>query len=221
MDVISHEARASFLEQLVGTVDGRRHLLSVSVDAEEGDETGIFDQLADAVDDPKLRRIVERHRDDEIRHASLFRGCLARLGLEMEPVPDELKIIHQIGQATQGVRRGVQTTEDVVRTYAVLHAIEERGVEQFPLIADTFRQVDPETADVYLEVARDERGHVRYCDQIGRHYARDRDGWEQMLEIARAVETAAFTQVRLASLRYCGERGWIRPDELVGGASAG
>jgi rubrerythrin len=215
MDAVSEEVRVAFLEQLVASEAGRRHLLSISVEAEEGDESGIFDQLADAVDDPKLRRLVVRHRDDEVRHAGLFRGCLDRLGLEQEPVPDELKIIREIAKAAEGRDVGVRTADDVVRTCAVLQAIEERGVEQFPLIADAFRPADPETADVYLRVARDERGHVRYCEQIGRHYARDAAAWEGMLEVARAVESAAFATVGQASLRYCSERGLVQLDELL------
>jgi rubrerythrin len=152
---MEHDIRTTFLAQLVATPAGRRHMLSISVDAEEGDEGGLFDQLADFVDDPKLRSIVERHRDDESRHAQLFRGCLSRLGLEMQPVPDELKLIRQIADATGGAERGVHTADDVVATYAMLLAIEERGVEQFPHIADAFRSVDTDTAEVYLRVARE------------------------------------------------------------------
>ncbi len=210
------DIRNAFLQQLVATSDGRQHMLSVSVDAEEGDEGGIFEQLAEVVDDPQLRQLVERHREDEVRHAQLFRACLSRLGLEKVPVPDELKIIRQIADAVGGGRQGVRGANDVMMTYALLRAIEERGVEQFPLIADAFRRVDPETADVYMSVARDERGHVRYCEQIGRHYAPDQATWEQALTDARALEAAAFTRAGLANLAYCGERGWVRMDGLVG-----
>lgn len=157
------ETRRRLRAQLAATAPGRRHMLSLAVEAEEADETGIFDQLADAVDDPKLRQIVERHRDDEVRHASLFRGCLDRLGLEVQEVPERLRIVRRIAAVAGGGTRGVRTKADVVATYAMLLAIEQRGVEQFPLIADAFRPVDPETADVYLRVARDERGHMRHC----------------------------------------------------------
>ena len=168
----------------------------------------------------RLRRIVEQHRDDEVRHAQLFRGCLARLGFEFQPVPDELKIIRRIAEGANGSEIGIHDAHDVMRTYAVLLAIEERGVEQFPLIADAFRPHDPVTADVYLRVARDERGHVQYCRRIGRHCAPDDATWNATLAGARALETAAFAQVEDASLRYAAARGWVRPDELKGtGAS--
>src|SRR4051812_33350459 len=58
----------AFLHQLLAVPEGRQLMLSISVDAEEGDESGIFDQLAELVDDPALRRVVETHRDDEVRH---------------------------------------------------------------------------------------------------------------------------------------------------------
>lgn len=211
---MENDIGSAFFTQLVATAPGRQHMLSVSVEAEEGDEGGIFDQLADQVDEPRLRRIVERHRDDEVRHARLFRACLGRLGLEMQTIPDELKIIRRIAAATGGFELGVQSTDDIVATYALLLAIEERGVQQFPLIASAFRAVDAETADVYLRVARDERGHVRYCETIGRHHAGDEPTWQDALARARSTEETAFAEVGIANLAYCAERGWVDLDAL-------
>ena len=223
---MNQDTRAAFLAQLATTSAGRQHMLSIAVDAEEGDEGGIFDQLADVVDDPKLRRIVERHRDDEVRHARLFRDCLDRLGLEKRAVPEELQIIRRIARgagdaATTGPRGGVRTSADVVATYALLHAIELRGVEQFPVIAAAFRPIDPETADVYLQVARDERGHVRYCETIGRHYATDDDEWQTLLELTRALESQAFDAVTTEDVVYCIDQGWIARDWLDRDRSVG
>ena len=212
---MTHDPRTSFLTQLLTTPAGRQHMLSISVDAEEGDETGIFDRLADVVDDPKLVRIVERHRDDEVRHAALFRGCLDRLGLEKQEIPAELKIIHQIGEARGGAERAIETPDDVVAVYAMLLAIEDRGVEQFPAIAEAFRPHDPDTADTYLRVARDERGHVRYCETVGRHYAGDDETWRAAVATARAVEAEAFVGVGLANVGYCADRGWVSADVLT------
>jgi rubrerythrin len=211
---MENDIGAAFLAQLAATAGGRRYLLSVSVEAEEGDEGHIFDQLADRVDDPRLRRIVARHRDDERRHAQLFGDCLRRLGLERQPVPDELRIVRQVAEATGGFEQGVGTDEHVVATYALLRAIEVRGVEQYPLIADAFDAVDPVTAEVYRRVVRDERGHVRYCDTIGGRYAGDDATWQRAVADARAVEEAAFAQIGLASLTYCAERGWVDRETL-------
>ncbi len=210
--------RREFFTQLVSTPEGRQHMLSFSVDAEEGDEGAIFDQLAVAVEEPKLRRIVERHRDDEIRHGTLFRACLARLGLEKVEVPDEIRIIRQIASSSGGAERPVRTAEDIVATYAMLFVIEQRGVEQFPFLSEAFRAVDPETADTYDRVARDERGHVHYCETIGRHYAADDAAWQSAVTRARSIEESAFQAVGMANLTYCAERGWVRMDAVLGAA---
>ena len=205
----------TFLTHLLQTPAGRAHMLSVSVDAEEGDESGIFDQLADAVDDPELRRIVVCHRDDEVRHAGLYRGCLKRNGFAKQELPAELGVIWQV--AARSDRDGsVATLADVVTTYALLLVIEERGVAQFPRIADAFEPHDPETAAVYRRVTRDERGHVRYCQRIGRHYAGDDETWNAAVAQARLVEDDAFTHAGLANVNYCAEQGWIRLEDVLG-----
>jgi len=202
--------RTDFLTQLVATDAGRAHLLSISVEAEEGDEGDIFGQLEVAVDDRDLARIVARHRDDEARHAQLFRGCLERLGLELQPVPDELRLIRHLADATGGFQTAViETAEDIVATYALLHAIEARGVEQFPRIAEAFAPVDADTAETYLRVSRDERGHLRYCERIGRHFAPSEVAWQTALDEARDRETAAFFAVGLANIEHCTAQGWV------------
>lgn len=208
------DLRTSFLAQLVASPAGRSHLLSISVDAEEGDEAGIFEQLIELVDDPKLARIVARHRDDEERHARMFRGCLDRLGLDKQTIPDELKIVSQIGTTAGGPDPEALTRDDVVAIYAMLLAIEERGVEQFPVIAEAFGAVDADTADVYRRVARDERGHTRYCHTIGRHHAQDDAAWDLAVAAAREIEAMAFIGVGLANVAYCIDQGWVSPDLL-------
>ena len=81
----------SFLRSLVSHPAGRAHVLSLMVAAEEGDEAGVFDQLARKADDPELEKLVKRHKEDEARHAGMYRACLARNGLQAQPVPDELR----------------------------------------------------------------------------------------------------------------------------------
>lgn len=209
------EIRSAFLARLLATTEGRQHMLSVSVAAEEGDEGAVFDRIAAVVDDPKLRRMVEQHQADEVRHVWLFRECIDRLALEYEPVPDELRIIRRIVEMTGTQRVDIDGPEAVVRVYALLLAIEERGVEQFPLIADAFQRHDAETAEVYRRVARDERGHARYCRRIGRHFAPDDATWDQVVAAASALEAAAFAEVSAASFASAVERGLVSPDDLV------
>ena len=205
----------AFLRALLTTPAGREYLLSIAVDAEEGDEAGLFDQIADAVDVPELRRVVETHRDDEVRHAKLYRKCLERNGYTKRDLPDELGFIHQLGNGAARTTPQLRTAEDIMWFYALLHAVEERGVERFPLIADAFERHDPETADTYRRVTRDERGHVRYCQRIGRHYAGSDEAWERALAGARQIEAAAFARTTQAQLTYCVEQGLVDRDLLA------
>jgi hypothetical protein len=204
--------RRAFLRRLVSTDAGRAHLLSLMVAAEEGDEQGVFEQLISKADDPELRKLVERHQQDEFRHAALFRACLERNRLTLADVPDELKIICQIARVAGGAfavglntrsAAGIASREDIMNTYALLLAIEERGVQQFPLIGAEFRRAgDPQTADTFDQVAKDELRHTKYCLAIGPRYAPDRATWDAAVQKYRAIERRAFERVGRSGLLY-------------------
>jgi rubrerythrin len=211
---LADEIGTVFLTRLLETPEGRAHMLNISVAAEEGDESGLFDQVAAVVDEPELRRIVELHRDDEVRHAGLFRGCLERNGYEADGVPDSIAFIREVGGRSDRSDDPVRGVDDLVDFFALLLAIEERGVQQFPRLADLFEPHDPETAAVYRRVARDERGHVRYCERIGRHYAPDDQAWDDAVARARALEQEAFLSVGLANLAYCTDHGLVQMDDI-------
>jgi len=216
--------RQAVLRRLIATPRGRAHVLSLMIAAEEGDEAGVFDQLLQKADDPKLEQLIRRHQADEHRHAGMYRACLERNGVEPEPVPDSLMIIRRVARVAGGAfargestrsAAGILTREDVMNTYALLLAIEERGVEQFPLIGAEFRRIgDHETADTFDRVAKDERRHTRYCRAIGRRYAPDIPTWESAVQKYARLEARAFKQVGLAGLLYAVRRGllWAKPD---------
>jgi hypothetical protein len=214
----------SFLRSLVSHPAGRAHVLSLMVAAEEGDEAGVFDQLARKADDPELEKLVKRHKEDEERHASLYRACLARNGFEPQAIPDALLIIRQVGREAGGAfaagldmgsAHGIATREDVMNTYALLLAIEERGVQRFPLIGAEFRRIgDHETADTFERVTEDERRHTLYCKAIGRRYAPDDATWERAVAKYRAVEDRAFKRVGWATMAYAVKTGLAWPRTL-------
>ena len=207
----------SFLRSLISHPAGRAHILSLMVAAEEGDEAGVFDQLIRKADDPELKKLVRRHQEDEQRHAAMYRACLARNGLEEQRVPDELMIIRQVGREAGGAfaagvesasAAGMESREDVMNTYALLLAIEERGVQRFPLIGAEFRRIgDAETADTFDRITSDERRHTKYCTAIGRRYAPDNETWERAVKKYRAIEARAFKRVGLAGIFYAVENG--------------
>jgi hypothetical protein len=150
----------------------------------------------------------------------MYRACLSRNGLELQQVPDELLIIRRVGREAGGIfaagvdasssANGIATREDVMETYALLLAIEERGVQRFPLIGAEFRRIgDYETADTFDRVTADERRHIRYCQAIGRRYAADDATWERAVAKYQRVEARAFKQVGRATLRYAVNRGLV------------
>lgn len=203
--------RQTHLRQLVASPAGQAHLLSLAVVAEEGDELGFFDMVADAVDDPRLARLVRRHQNDELRHAQLYRGCLARLGLELQEVPDELRFIRQLRHhLPEDLEIGVHSPVAIAGTYALLYAVEKRGVEQFPMIAEAWRPVDAETADTYLTVTQDEHRHIRFCDTVGRHFAARESAWQEAVDQASQVEQATFEAVRQADIAYTTRQGLLQ-----------
>jgi hypothetical protein len=209
----------SFLRSLISHPAGRAHILSLMVAAEEGDEAGVFDQLIRKADDPELEKLVRRHKEDECRHGAMYRACLSRNGLELQPIPDELLIIRRVGREAGGIfgtggdassPDGIASCKDVMKTYALLLAIEERGVQRFPLIGAEFRRIgDHETADTFDRVTADERRHTKYCQAIGRRYASDDATWEQAASKYRRIEARAFKQVGRATLLYAVKNGLV------------
>lgn len=209
-------SRRWFFRVLVATPEGRAHVLRLMIAAEEGDEAGVFDWLATRMADPSHRRAIAAHKADEERHASLYRACLARNGhAEQRAIPPSLQVIRVVAEEAGGVfasgdATAIGTDEDVMNTFALLLAIEERGVQQFPLIGAEFRRVgDAATADVFDEVARDERGHVKSCAMLGRRHAPDEATWLRAVERHRAVERRAFDRVGLATLDDAIRRGFV------------
>lgn len=208
--------RRLFFRVLIATPEGRSHVLSLMVAAEEGDEAGVFRWLATRMTDPSHRRAIAAHEADEQRHASLYRACLERNGYaEEHAIPTELQVIRVVAEEAGGVfatgdASAIGTDEDVMNTFALLHAIEERGVQQFPLIGAEFRRVgDAATADVFDEVARDERGHVKSCAMLGRRHAKDDASWRRALDRYRDVERRAFDRVGIATLQNALRRGLV------------
>ncbi len=229
--------RRAFFRALVATAEGRAHVLSLMVAAEEGDEAGVFDRLVEHMEDDKLRRVIAAHHADEIRHAGLYRACLERSGLAEEKVPEALLVVRAIGRsagvvgpAPRGSRRvfergdasAIASREEIMNTYALLMVIEERGVEQFPLIGAEFRRIgDHATADTFERVTSDERRHVKSCRTLGRRYAPDDATWERAVARFRTAEKAAFDRVGVAGIAYAWRRGllWRGLVEIVKGTN--
>lgn len=202
--------RKRFLRRLVETPQGRAHLLNLMVVGEEADEVGVFDRLAALADDEAGRKAVLRHKADEERHAALYRSCLARTGIEPRPVPERLMLVRRIVRKSEdvfaaGIESGsaerIDSRQDLMNTYAMLLVIEERALQQFPVVGRLFRAAgDAATADVFEQVANDERRHVKYCQALGRRYAPNAATWERAIARYRSIEAEAYREIGFATI---------------------
>lgn len=188
-----------FWSRLAATPQGRRHIYSFALAAEEGDEHGVFDLLAESVAAAEHKKLIRVHQADEERHAGLFRECLQRMGASAEEIPHELRIIRRMGSAFSAES---DASGRVVELYAMLRAIEVRGVEQFPIIAEALRPYDAFGADIFLRVARDEKRHVGFCDIVGGKEAASPGAWQEKVNHYSAMERRAFFTHGLVSLRH-------------------
>ena len=199
-----------YLGRLLRSPRGRAFMLHFMVQAEEGDELGVFDALLARVDDPELNKLVKVHRDDETRHAAMLRECLARLeakGVEPEPVPPELHVVARIGHHAGSLGESfVDGRATVMEMYLLLQVIEERGVRQFPKIARAMRPFDPESAAVIDRITRDEERHVKYAKAISRRYAPNEETLERELARFRTAEKRAFEENGHALLAFATQR---------------
>lgn len=209
--MITERLSRYYLRKLVATRRGRAHLYNFAAEVEDGDEGEIFEQLADAVTDRRMAKLVRRHAADEEGHAGLFREALRRTGESPPPIPDSLQFIRRINAMTGLFERGVQDATDIVEVAAVLRAIEQRAVDRYPLIGALLREVgDDFGADAFATVARDEARHVRYCDALGRHHAENDVAWRRQVRRYRRIERRAFYQHAPTDVRYAIEQGLVR-----------
>jgi tRNA isopentenyl-2-thiomethyl-A-37 hydroxylase MiaE len=136
---------------------------------------------------------VRKHRDDELRHARLFRDCLARQATA--PVPRPPSVIQFIDRELGGFMSSfVDNRQTVMEAYVLLQVIEERGVEQYPRFARALAPHDGETARVIEDVVRDEERHVKYAKAISKRYAPDEATLAAALQRFRAAEDRAFRE---------------------------
>lgn len=210
MRSVRENLQLSFIKQLLRTPEGRRHLLTQVADAEHTGEARVFDaMLAYTKEDPSLARMIEKHRDDEVRHEALFRACAIRQGVPPRPVPTELGLMDALDRAVGFSERAIVDGRGVMDAYLVLQVLEERAVAQFDLFIEAFREVDPETSRVFEEVARDEARHLRYCHAIARRYAPDDATRAARLAELRAIEADITHANQIANLRYILAEGYV------------
>lgn len=200
-----------FMDDILATPRGRAHLLNQIADAEDNGEAAVFDQVIGCVDDPALAKAVERHRNDELRHAQLLRDRRDAQGVRVGPVPESLQVMRRIDERLGGFfQRPIRDTAGVVTAYLVLQVIEERAITQFGFMEAAFRKVDPLTADTFASIAADEERHLKYCRAIVKRYQPDEAARRAELDALRVLETEVFHATTGASIDHCLQEGLIQ-----------
>lgn len=201
----------AFMKRLLGTAEGRAHLLNQVADAESNGENQVFEHVLAHIDDPKLRKMVEKHQADEIRHEQMFRACVERTGIQPGAVPSHLKLIDRLDAAIgHFFQHPITDATGVMEAYLLLQVVEERAVTQFALFEQVFRDIDPVIADTFAEVARDEERHLKYCHAIARRYAPNAETHDETLARFRSLEARCFAENGQANMEYTFARGWFK-----------
>jgi rubrerythrin len=211
---LEQAVQLAFTRRLCRTPEGRAHVLAQVADAESSSEGQIFERALGRVDDPELRKLIEKHRADEIRHEALFRERLSRTGIDAK-TPAELRIIDRLDSAVGGVLdRPIDSGRRVMEAYLLLQVLEERAVSSYPIMRRALQPHDPGSATTFEVVLADEERHLKYCRAIARRYAPSDEERQNTLTRFRAAEARAFRDNQLANARHVFARG------LMGGALA-
>ena len=159
-------------------------------------------------DDAAIAQLVKRHAADEVRHAELFQGCVRRTGVEPPPVPEHLKVIDRLDRALGGLfDRPITDRSGVMEAYLVLQVVEERAVTQFAISSRSCDAWNPSSADVLVEVGKDEERHLKYCRAIVRRFAPDAGTAAAKLSAYREIEARVYAENSLANLSHVLEHG--------------
>ncbi|MBS2024096.1 MAG: ferritin-like domain-containing protein [Deltaproteobacteria bacterium] len=210
-DRLRESLNLKFMSLLLSTPRGRAHLLAQCADAESTGESRIFDQALGGVDDANLKRMITRHRDDELRHERLFRERLAATGVTDLPDLRDLQVVDRIDAALGGfLEKPITDARGVMEAYCLLQVLEERAVMQFPIFAKAFATIDPATTRVFEEVLEDERRHLLYCVAVSRRYAPSEEAREACLNRLRAIEAEEYKANQAANMRHAFKHGYVR-----------
>lgn len=210
LTLIRNNLSLQFMRQLVETAAGRAHILNQVADAEDSGESQIFERILAEVKDSVLCQVIARHQADEVRHAALLRARREATGVDVGPVPSSIRLIARLDAAAGSCStRAIRTDGDVMEAYVLLQVIEERAITQFALLARAFRSVDPESADLFIRIGRDEERHIRYCRAITRRYSPSEDERVAALVRYRELEARCFRDNSSAHLNHCLEQGYL------------
>ncbi len=193
-----------FIRQLVQTKRGRAYIYNQAADAEGSDEGKIFEEILALVDDPKVLKFIEIHQKDEERHAELFLEAAKAIGVALEEVPENLKLLARLDRALGGFfEQFASGKRGIMDMYLLLQVIEERATTQFRLMEPELRKVDVAGADMLVQIANDEVRHLKYCRAISKQYAPSEEQLLSTLREFREIEAKVFGEHARANMENC------------------
>lgn len=197
-------------EHIFRQPDAKAFALAAYADAEDSGEGQIFDRALHHVTDPRLRRMVERHRDDETRHARILRERRDALGLPIIGIPSHLELVDRLSQAAGGVLdKAMDTGDHIADAWAMLYVIEERALDEFKRSGDALAAAeDAETSALFFSIRKDEERHLRYCTTVGRRY--DPSGFDTRIARMREIELTTYGAQSRAWTRHQLESGYLK-----------
>lgn len=142
------------------------------------EEDGGKDLVAAArrVSDPELRLHLERHAEDEVRHAALFRTRADEVRVEANVTvgdDDRSDLAYDLSRGRPGVEvdahgffnAGLYDELGEVAYVAMLHTAEKKAAYLFEMHRDLTAH-DPKTREVFEEILKDEKYHVAYTGRF-------------------------------------------------------
>ena len=197
-------------EQIFRQRDAKAFALAAYADAEDSGEGQIFDRALHPVSHPRLRRMLQRHRADEPRHARIRRERRDALALPVITIPAHLELVDRLSQAAGGVLdKAMDNDADLADAWAMLYVIEERALDEFKRSGDALAIAgDHETSALFFSIRKDEERHLRYCLTVGHRY--DPAGFDTRIDRMRAVELTTYGAQSRAWTRHQLESGYLK-----------
>ena len=182
----------------------KAYVLCAYAMAEGSGEGAIFDRALERAVDPKVAKLIRKHKEDELRHERMIIERRLALGLPWMPVPEALRGIDVLSDAAGGVLDlPMDKDEDLRRVYELLYVIEERAYQEFDDAASALElSGDHETAAVFREIRDDEANHLRYCIAVGNMFSESEAAFMEGVQRMRVLEAKVYAEQGRQTMRH-------------------
>ncbi len=205
-----------FLRDLLATPSGRAYMLTTLSARAEAGAVHRLDALLERELETDVAPVVRKHRDDALRHAGLYADCAMRQGGRVPEIPGSRSvqgaIDRHVGEAEAGDRHVDETGRDdrsVTEALLLLQVRAERAVRELPAVATALRPFDPRSAGIVVEIATDERRHLRDYDALAARHARTLATVEAALARSRRAEALAGKEHALRTIDFAVAQGLL------------